>query len=339
MSLEDLRQRAKAIQNVRPSIVLLSGGEPAEHEDILEIVRILAKEFRFKVSMITNGIRLGTEEVFASQLKQAGLRKACIAFDTLKPEVSMRMRGRADLIEIKRKAFQHGSDAGLKCSMVTTVCDANVSEMGDLLRFVLQTKHALSVWEIHCFQQSGRMPADIQSVDREQIIKTLIRSEVIAGLKPDDFSISLAIPALGLCVHPDCGSALLILSKEGKGRLLSDEFDQTGFFRALSKTSFWSTYFARLWFAAVFLKHFGLRGLCLLRHGLRGERSDSERLILISIASPMSPEKLDCERVKRCTNAVVLADGSLHPMCFYYSYENSQKGVSPPLFTYRDFSF
>jgi len=42
ITLDDLRTRAKRIQRENPGLVALSGGEPTEHENILEIVRILS---------------------------------------------------------------------------------------------------------------------------------------------------------------------------------------------------------------------------------------------------------------------------------------------------------
>ena len=320
MTLEDLRKRAARIQQIRPSLVSLSGGEPTEHENILEIVRILAREFRFKVSILTNGVRLGTDPVFATQLKKAGLRKISLSFDTFKHDVSMRMRGRADLIEIKQKALQNCFDAGLNCGIVTTMCDLNLPEVGDILGFVMKNARYMSIFEIQCLQKGRRVPDDIQSVDREQIIHALIQSGGIPNLKPNDFLITPVVPAFGFCVHPDCGAGLLILVKDGKGRLVSEAFDQAGFFRALSKMHFWNRHFRNLWFFILFLKYFGIRGLRLKRCWLYGDQNDSERLILFGITTLMMPERMDCERVKRCPNCVVLENGTMMPTCFYYCY-------------------
>jgi len=324
ITLDDLRQRAVRIKKICPSLVSLSGGESAEHEDILEIVRILAREFHFKVSILTNGVRLGTDPAFAAQLKKAGLRKVSLSFDTFNPAVSIRMRGRADLVEIKLKALQNCFDAGLNCGIVTTMCDLNLAEVGDLLRFVLKNAHNMSIFEIQCLQKGRRCPEDIQSVDREQIIKTLVNSGVIANLKADDFLITPVAPALGFCVHPDCGAGLLILAKDGEGRLLSDEFDQMGFFRALSNMNFWNRHFKKLWFISLFLKFFGWRGLRLKHRWLYGDKRNAESLIMFGITTLMTPERMDCERVKRCPNCVVLANGTVMPTCFYYCYVYKQ---------------
>ena len=326
MTLDDLRKRATRVKKVRPSLVSLSGGEPTEHEEIIEIVRILAQEFRFKVSILTNGVRLGTDPSFASQLKKAGLRKVSVSFDTFKPDVSVRMRGQANLVDIKLKALQNCFDAGLNCGIVATLCDANISEIGDLLRFVLKNARHMSIFETQCLQKGRRVPEDIHSVDREQIVKELVRSGVIANLKADDFAITPCVPSFGFCVHPDCGAGLLILVKNGTGRLLSDEFDQAGFFRAISKMNFWNRHFKRLWFMILFLKYFGLRGLRLKSHWLYGDKHDSESLVMFGITTLMTPDKMDCERVKRCPNCVVLENGVLMPTCFNYCYVYKQPG-------------
>ena len=324
--LDELRARAERVKKRRPAIVSLSGGEPTEHEDILEIVRILAREFRFKVSLLTNGVRLGTDPAFASQLKKAGLRKISLSFDTFKPDVSEKMRGRADLVEIKLKALQNCFNAGLNCGFTTTMCDLNISEVGDLLAFVMKNSRHMSVLQIQCLQKGRRVPEDIQSVDREQIIRELVRSGVVANLKADDFLITPCVPSFGFCVHPDCGSGVLVLAKDGKGRLFSEEFDQTSFLNAASKMNFWSRHFKKLWFGALFMKWFGLRGLRLKSRWLFGGNRDAENLVMFGITTLMTPEKMDCERIKRCPSTVVCKNGALVTTCYYYCHVYKQPG-------------
>ena len=64
IELADVRRRAEMIVNDQGRFVTLIGGEPTEHPQILEIIRILHREFGLNVSLNTNGLRIGNDYDF-----------------------------------------------------------------------------------------------------------------------------------------------------------------------------------------------------------------------------------------------------------------------------------
>ncbi len=322
IDLADLRRRAAVIARYRPAVVMLSGGEPTEHPELIAIVRILAREFRFKVSMLTNGVRLGNDPGFAAELKRAGLRKASVSLDSFDPETTGYMRGGGqELIDLKLRALRHCREAGLNSGIVTTLCTRNLGELGALLRFVLNHAGAMTVFDIQCLQPGGRYPDKIESADREQAIHALVDSGVVPGLEPHDFMETPQIPAFGFCIHPDCGSGVFLVVRDGAGRVLDRELPFRKLVRAMARSTWWSRRFPKSWLALQVLRHIGCSGFALRRAWLWGTRRPKEAVVLVAITTLMMPDKLDCERVKRCANAILLADGSLRPCCFYYAYQ------------------
>lgn len=81
LSLEKIEELGKILKKLNISIVNLGGGEPFLREDLVEIVKILSKNFN--VRMQTNAI-LATEEKI-KKLVKAGLKGVSISLDTLSP--------------------------------------------------------------------------------------------------------------------------------------------------------------------------------------------------------------------------------------------------------------
>ena len=94
MTIREARAAAAKIRAAGAVNVMLMGGEPMEHPQVLEILRVFSKEFGLRCSALTNGVRIGTESGFAGKLKEAGLVKASISFDAFSRETTRLMRGR-----------------------------------------------------------------------------------------------------------------------------------------------------------------------------------------------------------------------------------------------------
>lgn len=138
----------------------LSGGEPTVRRDLPDIVRLARRAGFGFVQLNTNGLRLAEDPQLAGRLAEAGLSSIFLQFDGVCDEAFRAMRGR-DLLEVKKKAIEHASKAGLGIVLVPTVArDVNVDQLWDIVRFGLE--HQPYVRGVHFQPMSyfGRYPED-----------------------------------------------------------------------------------------------------------------------------------------------------------------------------------
>lgn len=118
-----------------PFNLQLSGGEPAEHPDLVTFVRH-AREAGFShVQLNTNGLRLAHDSAFAAQLNEAGLSSVFLQFDGTTDAIYLRLRGRA-LFACKRQAIERCKQAGMPVVLtMALVPGVNTDAIGDTLTF------------------------------------------------------------------------------------------------------------------------------------------------------------------------------------------------------------
>ncbi len=314
MTLADLRTRAETIVAQKGGKVLLTGGEPTEHPDFLEIVRILSREYELEVSVITNGVRLGEVKGFAHACKQAGLASVNLSFDTFDPEVSRLMRGRKDLIAIKRNALDNLLAAGLICILNVMICSANEKETGALIKYALEHAPGVQMLLFQPLQEAGRYVPGLQGIDREGVVHAIVDSGAIPGLTVDDFMPQITSPMLGFCIHPDCGALLpLAVQKDGSVKILArDEgfqkfLDDLNRFKPCSRLQV----FAKI--AWSLLRNMGLRGIRLVTNKKQGRKK--EALMTILVDNLMPPDRQDMQRLHQCSACLCLKDGGSQPLC------------------------
>lgn len=327
MSVDEVRAAAAKIAARRPVNVMLIGGEPTEHPEIGNILRILSREFGFHCSMLTNGVRLGADPGFARMMKDCGLCKASVSFDTFDGGVSKTMRGRADLVDIKLKAVENCIAAGMQCSFVTTASRLNLKEIPKILSYVIAHARWMPMYEIQCYQEAGRVVPGLKSVDREEVIGEIVASGVIDGLSADEFRVSPSVPAAGYCINSDCGAGLFWIVSGGRAEPLTRRFDFDGFCGRLAEMKPASRNLKWIRFLLLGIRFFGWRFPGLLRRWSGRSFGGREHLQLLSISSLMTPERLDCRRFGRCTNGVLTKDGKFQSPCYYYclTYEKDRE--------------
>ncbi|MGB9694741.1 MAG: GTP 3',8-cyclase MoaA [Caldisericaceae bacterium] len=127
-NLEDIDFLFSGLAKVGINKLRLTGGEPLIRQDITEIVRTARARGIEEVVLTTNGFRLFE---LASQLKEAGLSRANISLDTLRPEVFKRITG-VDAFESVYKGIFKSIEVGLNPVKINTVLLNNVNN-DDLL--------------------------------------------------------------------------------------------------------------------------------------------------------------------------------------------------------------
>ena len=319
ISSDEFHGLAAHVRKLKPSNVMFTGGEPTEHPLILEFVRELAKKGGFHCSVLTNGVRLGRERNLAADLKEAGLARVSLSFDTFDPKVSEVMRGRGDLVDLKLKAIENCEAAGLNCGLVTTGCRLSLPEVPKIAAFVIAHAGRMTMYDVQCFQPVGRVVPGLESVDREEIVKTLVASGVVPGLTEDDFRISPSVPAAGYCLHPDCATYLLWLVKDGKAVPIERELPYAEFVAKMEKMKPGPRWLKWSKFLATYVGTFGWRRLGMLRNALGTvEAASTDHLQMFSVSCLQPPTRLDAQRIGRCFSGVLTRKGTVCPPCYYY---------------------
>ena len=103
LSPNEIFQRALQAKRDGGFMINLTGGEPTLHPDLLDIVRRISTT-GISLGINTNGYLLGKDKHLASSLKQSGLSRVIIQFDSFNEDV-LRQLGRNYLPE-KRKAIE-----------------------------------------------------------------------------------------------------------------------------------------------------------------------------------------------------------------------------------------
>lgn len=121
-----------------PEVVMLSGGEPTIHPDILAMIDLAQRRPINAVNLNTNGIRLATDKRFVAELSRRnrpGHRvNVYLQFDGLEAETHLAVRGR-DLRETKQMALDNCAEAGLTVTLVAAIeKDLNEHEIGPIVR-------------------------------------------------------------------------------------------------------------------------------------------------------------------------------------------------------------
>jgi uncharacterized radical SAM superfamily Fe-S cluster-containing enzyme len=204
---------AIAREGGRVDVLMLSGGEPTVHPEVLEIIRAATERNVTRVILNTNGIRIARDDRFLAAL--AALRgrvEVYLQFDGFELESHLYHRGE-DLRAMKAAAIERLTAAHIFTTLACAVADGvNDREVGAVVDFALATDFIAGVAFQPVFGSGRANPID--PLRRVTTTGTLVRlGEQTGGrVGPEDF---IALP----CSHPDCASiTYFIRGDEGDWR-------------------------------------------------------------------------------------------------------------------------
>jgi len=217
MSLETFRARLDGLVaggKQGADTIQLSGGEPTVHPQLFEMLDMLFEKGFSRVTINSNGIKLAQPE-FVAQLadRVKGNPDAhlyiYLQFDGFDDRTYETLRGRSDLLELKRRALVNCIDAGLVVHPVMTLTrDVNDHEVGAFV--ALATEHPeIKHVVIQPAMYSGRYE-QFRRIDRlTQADAAALVVEQFGVFEPEDFG---PIP----CADPNChGVAVAVRTEEG----------------------------------------------------------------------------------------------------------------------------
>ena len=184
----------------RVDVLMLSGGEPTVHPEVLEIIEAATDRAVTRVILNTNGIRIARDDRFVAALgRLRGRMEVYLQFDGFELESHLYHRGE-DLREVKAEAIRRRAAERVFTTLAVAVAEGvNDREVGAIADFALDTDYIAGVAFQPVFA-SGRM-SPIDPMRRATTTGTLNRlgDQTAGRVGPDDF---IALP----CSHPDCSS-------------------------------------------------------------------------------------------------------------------------------------
>ncbi len=122
-------------------ILMISGGEPTIHPDIIQILTATRKPSIEHVFVITNGIRIANDIDFVKRLRDHGERlEVYLQFDSLRRNALLDIRGE-DLRSVRERALNNLQNIGVSTTLVCVVKKAvNDDEINEIIRFATKYK-------------------------------------------------------------------------------------------------------------------------------------------------------------------------------------------------------
>lgn len=151
--------------------VILTGGEPTMHPDVLGIIEDATRR-GLVAGMNSNGRRFATGD-FAAQARAAGLDHLQVTVESHRPEVHDAMVG-AKAWEQTTRGVRRAREAGLLTITNTTLTRANVRELDRLLDF-LANDLALTTFAMNAMIHSGGGATNPDTIEVEELASILVR--------------------------------------------------------------------------------------------------------------------------------------------------------------------
>jgi uncharacterized radical SAM superfamily Fe-S cluster-containing enzyme len=197
-----------ARENGRIDVLMLSGGEPTIHPQIVELLEELMGRNIVRILVNTNGIQAARNDALVACLERHNTRiETYLQFDGFRLDTHKHHRG-ADLRRIKEEAVARLSAAGVFMTLTMTASlGVNDDEIGDVVRYAFDTPFVggVSIQPVFGSGRAGR----IDALDR------LTHTGVLARLGPQTNGLvtwrdMTALP----CSHPHCCSIGYFLSTD-----------------------------------------------------------------------------------------------------------------------------
>ena len=329
LPLPEIVRRATCARQFGLRTLLLIGGEPTVHPEILDVIREI-RRLGLSVAMASNGLAIGTSATLAAQLKQAGLARISIQFDTLDRQTLLRLRGH-DRLDVKLRAIQQVTEAGIPFFLAATMSKLNLPETGALLHWA----ESLPVLPLLFLFQSmipfGRFPADLDSVSREAVIRAVLDSGAVAGAVAEHIHPLPSFAPVHLAVHPDCGSILYAMRRQGRFVPADSAVDVVGLSQDAaavpanrSRIGMWRDLARQGWRRA--------RPGCRLELARAIASSlfsrPNRRLMMVGFTSFCQPGFIDEQRIARCGSGI-LAGSAPESVCSYFARQLSADRALP----------
>lgn len=229
-SFEQVVEMMKNLRANKPwpcNALQFSGGEPTMRNDLPELVAE-AKRLGFRwVCVDTNGIRVAEDIEYFKALDDAGLSSLYLQFDSTRPEVYLKTRGR-DILKYKLKVIENARKLGFDSIVlvVTLAKGVNDQDMWDIIKFAAKNSDVIRCVNVQPISFAGRARREELRKMRITIpdFMKLVEEQSGGVIKARDFRpVNWPVPFAKMMsvlknkhyplftAHPHCGSATFIL--------------------------------------------------------------------------------------------------------------------------------
>jgi uncharacterized radical SAM superfamily Fe-S cluster-containing enzyme len=327
-------------------MIQLSGGEPTIHPQFFQMVEVLFDRGFHQVCINSNGIKLAREE-FVQQLADCMRRHAggelfvYLQFDGFESGTHATLRGRGDLLKIKRRALENCQARGIHVHPVMTLTrNVNEHEVGDFVRLGAE-QPALKNLVIQPAMYSGRYQQPRRR-DRITLADTVAMiCDQFGIFTPQDF---VPIPCsdpncFGMAVALRAGSGLIPVSRyfpryedwnSIEARQLIEDFSDTiNGPQAISEAIRWITSDQRIGEILQDLDDDEVDGLIdALIEAQSAGGNFWDQLLTISIKPFMDAWTYDQDRIDQCCVHILDPDGNPVSFCEFNAIR--RPGLSAP---------
>jgi uncharacterized radical SAM superfamily Fe-S cluster-containing enzyme len=350
MSLEEFTRQVDQLVAGGKSgsdMIQLSGGEPTVHPRFFDMVDLLFERGFHQVCINSNGIKLA-QPAFTERLANCMSRRAgdqvfvYLQFDGFEDNTHAELRGRKDLLNIKRRALNNCQTHGINIHPVMTLTRGiNDHEVGDFVQLAVENP-ALKNVVIQPAMYSGRYD-NPQRRDRITLADTVdLICDQFSVFSPQDF---VPIP----CSDPNCfrmavafrtSSGLFPVSRyfpryetwdSDESRELIDAFTDTiNGPQAISEAIRWITSDGQIDGVLQDLDDAGVdRLLDALVETQSGDDSLWDNLLTISIKPFMDAWTYDQDRVDQCCVHILDRNGNPVSFCEYNAINRPRMAAGP----------
>jgi len=312
------RIAATAVQKGARSVNII-GGEPTLHPHLLEIVGIFRRH-SLKVAIATNGLLLARQPSLASQLKNAGVSKICLQFDSFDPEVHRAIRGHA-CIEEKMMAAGATTAAGMSLGLVCTVTSHNLPELASFCRTAFSWPDPPNSIAFQGVAHTGRLTIDKETfITKEDIVSSLSDGEAFTGLTATHFWSFPVFRPFNIFVHPDCSANTVAIISENGIEPLSHYVDMGKLVQLAAScpgASFAPVKILRV--LLLLLRSVRAAGVLLGIRQLRARMTGKKgiRFCFIGTGAFLRRDFMDMSRIKRCGSSE-LTVGGCESLCAFH---------------------
>lgn len=206
LTTKDCKRILKAVAKFSKCMIILTGGEPMEREDIYELTRYGRKQ-GLRPVLATCGYRIDEKSIV--RLKKAGIRTLSFSLDGASAETQDRFRGSKGAFDSVIKAAEIARKARVRFQINTTISKVNVDEIAGIVEL---TKRLGA----YCFNAfilvptgRGKQMADeiLDPVEYEAVLNELLQLKLESKIK----------------VRVTCGPQFARICKQAEAKGLTEE--------------------------------------------------------------------------------------------------------------------